>query len=593
MATPLNRLRQRMGALISGPAAPSPARTDSSTPPTPSGAGGTSRGGSGMRNPLSGLGLASDMATQGRPNMWRVPLSLDELDVAYQTGIYGRIVDVLPNYATRKWVQLDGEGSQRVGDRLAELKAQARFRDADRWGQCHGESRILIVTDDPMPKAAPLIPRTVRRVKALHVLDAREFSPRSWCADPEDPNWGEVETYNVHPVRPGGTVPRVVHASRLLRFYGHPRAPSARARNEILPWGADAVGQRIWDGVRGLAQTAGAGERLALELSVAVFKIGSLMQKAGGDGRDAFTGAVRLMNWTKSVANAILLGPNDEYQRVSANPTGFKDLSEGAQRYLAAVTGRPLVLLFGQSPGGLNSDGDSWWNHWRNTVAQHQEERYRDPLEHLIDLIYYETLDEVPRYTLTFNPLGELTPAEEAQVRLVNAQRDEIYMRNQVYGAERVAKSRFGDDGYQEIGPPDESAGEPDIAAAVEALMAGRADAIEYHDVPKAVSEAAALGLELREEFGRGMPVPEGGGPATGALTAGKLKRGKVSDHDVLLMAAWRARHGAQVDRRAKGWGDRENPSAQWISWLGWGGDEADGWLKRLEPGARERVRGG
>lgn len=592
MATPF-RLRERVGALFSAPASAPAPRMDSTNTPTPANVGGESRSGGGMRNAFSGLGLASDMATQGRPNLWRQPLSLEELDVSYQTGIYGRIVDVLPNYATRKWVKLDGAGAARVNDRLGDLAAQARVRSGDRWGQCHGESRVLLVTDDPMPKRAKLIPRTVKRVKAMHVLDAREFSPASWCTDLEDPLWGEPETYHVHSVRPGGSINGVVHASRLLRFYGHERPPSARARNEVLPWGADAIGQRIWDGVRGLAQTAGAGERLALELSVAVFKIGSLMQKAGGDGRDAFTGAVRLMNWTKSVANAILLGPNDEYQRVSANPTGFKDLSENAQRYLAAVTGRPLVLLFGQSPGGLNSDGDSWWNHWRNTVAQHQEERYRPPLEFLIDLLYYETLEEVPRYTLTFNPLGELTPMEEASVRLTNAQRDEIYLRNQVYSAERVAKSRFGPDGYQEIGPPDEDEGEPEIEAAVAALMGGRADAIEYHDVPARVQSAAELGLELREKFGRGMPVPEGGGPATGALTAGKLARGKVSDDDVLLMLAWRARHGAQVDRRAQGWEDREDPSAQWISWLGWGGDDADAWLAGLEKGARKRAGGG
>ncbi len=603
MATPFERLRHGLGALLSGPApasspppAPAPTMKADAETPTPSSMGGTNASSSGYRNPFSGLGLSTDMATQARPNVNRLRLSDEELVAAGRDGLLGRIVELKPNYATRKGWQLDGDGSERITARMGQLRAKARFRDADKWGGQLGEARVLMVTDDPMPMHLPLIPRTVKRVHALQVIDKREFSPRTWCTDMRNPLFGQPETYHVHPIRPGGARMQVVHASRLVRFYGNPLPPSAGIENETFAGGADAIGQRIWDALRNMAQTTAAQERLALELSVAVFKIGSMKQQKAGDHRERFLSRTRMMAWTKSVANSVLLGPNDSYERVSANPSGFKDLSENAQRYLALVLGYPLVLLFGQSPGGLNADGESWQAHWRDTVAQHQEDRYREPLEDLVEILHYEvngTDADPPEYALTFNPLGELTPKEEADVRLVNAQRDEIYMRNQVYGAQRVGEYRFGEEGYQEIGPPVEEP-EADLDARAAALMDGRADAgMEFHDVPKGVSEDAALGLELREKFNRGMPAPEGGGPATGALTAGKLKRGKVSDEDVLLMVAWRARHGAQLDRRKEGWGDREDPAPQWISWLGWGGDDADAWLDRLEPGARKRVGGG
>jgi hypothetical protein len=109
------------------------------------------------------------------------------------------------------------------------------------------------------------------------------------------------------------------------------------------------------------------------------------------------------------------------------------------------------------------------------------------------------------------------------------------------------------------------------------------------YSVPPAVQRAARMGLELREKFGRG-------GTSVGARRARQLASGEQLDvEDLVDMRGYFARHA--VDQDAKGsesggrWGDEDNPSAGYVAWLLWGGDDGREWvtkeLARLDSGRR------
>jgi len=98
---------------------------------------------------------------------------------------------------------------------------------------------------------------------------------------------------------------------------------------------------------------------------------------------------------------------------------------------------------------------------------------------------------------------------------------------------------------------------------------------------PKAVADAASLGLELRREFGRG-------GTEIGVARARDLSNRRALSADTIKrMRSYFARHA--VDAEAKGsesrgfWEDSENPSAGWIAWLLWGGDPGRDWAEELK----------
>ena len=105
-------------------------------------------------------------------------------------------------------------------------------------------------------------------------------------------------------------------------------------------------------------------------------------------------------------------------------------------------------------------------------------------------------------------------------------------------------------------------------------------------EVPASVRKAAAKGLELRKEFGRGgLSTQEASkqGIGSGVARARDLIKGKVSLETVKRMRSYFARHA--VDAKAKGdesrgyWGKDSNPSAGYIAWLLWGGSAGENGL--------------
>lgn len=80
----------------------------------------------------------------------------------------------------------------------------------------------------------------------------------------------------------------------------------------------------------------------------------------------------------------------------------------------------------------------------------------------------------------------------------------------------------------------------------------------------------AKRGLKLHDKFKRG-------GTEVGVRRAHQLAdRRDVSAADVKSMHSYFARHG--VDKDGKGWASKDDPSAGYIAWLLWGGDEGKTW---------------
>lgn len=90
---------------------------------------------------------------------------------------------------------------------------------------------------------------------------------------------------------------------------------------------------------------------------------------------------------------------------------------------------------------------------------------------------------------------------------------------------------------------------------------------------PADVAKEAEKGLKLRGEFKRG-------GTQIGVARARDLSARKtLSEDTVKRMVSYFARH--QVDKRAKNFGDDQNPSAGYIAWLLWGGDSGKAWCDK------------
>ena len=105
-------------------------------------------------------------------------------------------------------------------------------------------------------------------------------------------------------------------------------------------------------------------------------------------------------------------------------------------------------------------------------------------------------------------------------------------------------------------------------------MNAAETDEIDLR-CPHVVAANAAKGLRLRGEFGRG-------GTEIGVARATELKnREKLAPSTIRRMVSYFARH--EVDKRGRNYGNEANPSAGYIAWLLWGGDEGRAWALELK----------
>ena len=85
----------------------------------------------------------------------------------------------------------------------------------------------------------------------------------------------------------------------------------------------------------------------------------------------------------------------------------------------------------------------------------------------------------------------------------------------------------------------------------------------------------AKHGLKLREKFNRG-------GTDVGVKRAEQLAaREPLAEADIKSMHSYFARHEVDKQGHSHKWGDYSDPSAGYIAWLLWGGDEGKTWVDK------------
>ena len=96
----------------------------------------------------------------------------------------------------------------------------------------------------------------------------------------------------------------------------------------------------------------------------------------------------------------------------------------------------------------------------------------------------------------------------------------------------------------------------------------------------------AKTGLELRAKFNRG-------GTEVGVHRAEQLvEQAALTEDEVKAMHRYFARHAVDKEAKTHVWGSHEDPSAGYIAWLLWGGDEGQAWAARHAARLHDRDAG-
>ncbi len=414
----------------------------------------------GWENVLTGLGTIADRQKRTTAKANGI-LGDSVLEALYaDEGITSRIVDVVPDDMLRKGWKYDFVNAEKANLELsviynkclADMDAIVQIDTALKWARLYGGSLLFLGALDGRTLDKPLNPSTIRTFETLRVLERSEVTYDNiiFQNDPTKPRFGKPEYYNVS-FQVGGvsTGFTKIHYSRIIEFKGRKIPSGTTYTNAQKYWGISVL-QNCYDTMKQIGSAFGSISNLFFEVSVGKYKLKDLADiLQAPEGNKLLQNRLQSMDLMRSVFRSIYIDGEEEFTRETLSLGGVPEVMYQFFMVLSGQTGIPLTRLFGVSPGGLNSTGESDMLNYYDMVQAKQNTELRKPLERLLSII--SQWKKIEPAILEFNPLQQLTEVQQADADKKIAETKKIVMETyqgwmdmQIMSPEVVEELEFG-----------------------------------------------------------------------------------------------------------------------------------------------------
>jgi hypothetical protein len=374
----------------------------------------------GWTNLTMGLGIspnANNQISQGYFEFNNFTKNRIQLEAGYRTNwLCSSLVDCVANDMTRAGLEFTGEIDPAE---LTELKTAWQrsgimedITDGIRWGRLYGGSIILIM----LKNAKYSTPLNLAAVKegdflGLSVYDRWDLTPDTTQLIQEGRDIGKPMFYTINSLNG-----LRVHHSYVMRFEGD-KLPKWQSINEML-WGASVL-ENVLDRIIAFETVTMGAANLTSRAHLRTIKVDSLRQVLAMGG-NAEANLIKQFAYIKQMQDnegITLLDKSDDFQTAAYNFSGLDTIILQFVQQISGAKRIPLTILFGESPSGLSSTGDSDIRIYYDGIASKQA-----PLdEHVIKLarIVYQSNFGTPApedLGIKWNSLWQQTPAEKSTV---------------------------------------------------------------------------------------------------------------------------------------------------------------------------------
>lgn len=388
----------------------------------------------GWKNLLAGMGGRRDKRKYTEAGVF-IRRTDEELASAYLMDGYCRnIVDLPADDMTREWIRIENDPNEAILKALAKVQADAKFNEALKWARLYRGSFMVLGIMDGRALDKPLAENLRdKKLEWIYVGDATMMD-RTGCVveqDPRSKTFGEVKQYRLKFVHGAGYSDgqyQMVDASRVLLFKGDPAPKNGvNVDQDISFWGTSAV-QAAWQALADFGGVTSNVASIMYELIVGVFKFKDLANKLSRGEEKQIQNRMEIIDMSKSVINSVLLDSEESWERNSANLSGVSDIIDRFMMFLSGVARIPVTRLFGRSAAGMNSTGQEDLDTYYDGIRASQKNDLQPPLQRLVDIL--AVIEGVPGedHRVTFNPLTQLTPKDQADVNNKNASTLKTYM---------------------------------------------------------------------------------------------------------------------------------------------------------------------
>lgn len=334
-------------------------------------------------NMAHGLGIGADNPLSSSSYGFN-PITRNRIQLEWMhrgSWLAGLAVDIPADDMTRKGVEfttdMDPVTSERINMQVMGLQIWPQINEVIRWSRLYGGAIGVVLIDGQDPRT-PLRPETVGQgqFKGLACLDRWMLEPTLDDLVTEmGPHLGLPRYYRVGanaPVLRGASI----HYSRVaFRLVGIP-LPYNQALTEQM-WGISVL-ERLYDRMVGFDSATTGVMQLIYKSYLRTLKVKGLrtLVANGGQAYEGFIKYVNNMRRMQTIEGMSIIDGEDEFEAQTHQAlSGLSDTMIHLGQQLSGALQIPLVRLFGQSPTGLNSTGESdlrtYYDHISNQQQKH------------------------------------------------------------------------------------------------------------------------------------------------------------------------------------------------------------------------------
>lgn len=403
----------------------------------------------GWRNFFSGLGGGQDKTQQTFFKDFPILIYEDLSRLWYGNGIGKKIVSAPADDMTKNWIKIAHDDDNILMKELMRLKSKSKFNLVTKWIRLYGGGVIVMGIRDSGRLTKPVRgwPNniSIAGIDWLEVYssaDVDNINQMDIVKKTRDPLFGDIEEFRIR-TKAGNSFR--VHRSRCLVFKGEPSPARIDSIGfDAIYWGVSAL-QSVYENIRTFGGVTQSIANILYEFIIGKYTIANLEELlADGKIEDIYT-RLNIIERSKSMIQAVLLGPDEKYERDTANVAGLADLMDKFMIILSAVSEIPATRLWGQSPKGENATGESDLTNYYDFIESKQESQITEPTQTLVEYInsYKKAVtgDKIP--VVSYNSPRSPKPKEAAEIKKLEAETENIWIQNAVKNPEDVAEEKF------------------------------------------------------------------------------------------------------------------------------------------------------
>ncbi len=377
-------------------------------------------------NPAARTGWGEDnLINATEYPMTRLTQDWQLLTSLYRTSwIVQRVCNVIPEDALAdlsiEAPGLNADALQKLQEEIRTTHLRETMLKALRWSRLYGgAAAIMMVSGQEEDMSAPLDINNVMigAFRGLYVVDRWSgiYPSLDLVDDDRDPDYGLPEYYEVRS-ETGGASYRV-HHSRVLRFCGTEMPYWEQIAEQY--WGTSAI-EAMYDELIKRDNVAHNIANLTFKANLSVLQVENLDQMFATSSTVHQRRMYAMLSAINVMENSLgirLVNKGDDIQQLQYSFSGLPEVMDSAMMDMAGATSIPVTRLFGRSPAGMNSTGESDEKMYRQTLEQERAVHITPALERLIPIVCRSAIGGFPAgATFKLPPLAETTPQDKADI---------------------------------------------------------------------------------------------------------------------------------------------------------------------------------